>query len=849
MESYEKQIHLSSTDAYVTEDARDAFRVARGSVLVFISPLRSDRVPERRLLLCEIPEGKMIPAFSYRDEDWREWRFLLIARETADLICLEGKTTSVLQKKFSQAAGLPHYGQEGFARAMVEYYRRETLKDRVFIGRGKKEEPIVSAASYDVIRQAFEAGEERVTGDLPIYRATAYACRSASIPIVEPEALDGASGEITVESIAYASRFLCRRVVLEPRWNRSDCGVILGSIDGEAVACVPRGAGGYEIYYGASGKREKLTDVVAETVFPSAYVIARALPERALSRRDLLRFGWQSVRKADLLVAALLGLIGVLIGLLLPTLNQKIYDDYIPLGNEGQLVQICLVIATFLITNLFFDMVKRLTDFRIGSRIGYDFQNAVYYRVFHLPERFFRAFDSADLAQRLGAVAGYIRGYAGLFYVSGLSLLFSLLYFYRMFRYAPKLAWTSILLLLAYGAAAFLLSVFSAKWAARAEDQRGRASAKLYQHLSGIEKIRMAGAEDRAAYEYLLPFSERQTAEIRKNRFDTAAAVLSGAAGVAFNMVFYYIIVHHRLSLSTGSFMAFLSAFGAFSAAVLQTVGSAAELFSLRPQFLRFRPVMDTPVEDDGGGEVLDRLTGEISLHQVRFAYEENRPNVLDGIDLQIRPGEYVGIVGQSGCGKSTLLKLLLGFETPVSGKICYDGRDLASLDKRALRRNLGVVLQNGRLISGSIYDNITITAPSASLSDVEAVVEAVGLKEDIERMPMGIHTMLSENSGTISGGQQQRILIARAIISRPAILIFDEATSALDNVTQAAVCDSLDRMSVTRIVVAHRLSTIKNCDRILVLQNGTIAEEGTYDSLMAKGGIFAGLAERQLVE
>ena len=241
-------------------------------------------------------------------------------------------------------------------------------------------------------------------------------------------------------------------------------------------------------------------------------------------------------------------------------------------------------------------------------------------------------------------------------------------------------------------------------------------------------------------------------------------------------------------------------------------------------------------------------LRGEVSLCNVVFSYDKSGARVLNGIDLDIAPGEYVGIVGASGSGKSTLLKLLLGFEKPDEGRVCYDGKDLRQLDKREVRKQLGVVLQNGRLIAGSIYENITITAPHATMEEVKAVIEAVGLKDDIAQMPMGVHTVLSESSGTISGGQRQRILIARAIINRPAVLIFDEATSALDNVTQAAVCESLERMNVTRIVVAHRLSTVRNCDRILVLDNGKIAEEGSYESLMAKNGLFRQFASRQTI-
>ena len=240
---------------------------------------------------------------------------------------------------------------------------------------------------------------------------------------------------------------------------------------------------------------------------------------------------------------------------------------------------------------------------------------------------------------------------------------------------------------------------------------------------------------------------------------------------------------------------------------------------------------------------------GNIDIEHVNFSYGQNQPAVLNDLSLKIKSGEYIGIVGSSGCGKSTLLKLLLGFETPVTGSIRYDGKSVSSMDKHAFRQNLGVVLQNGKLIAGSIYENITITAPEASMKEVERVIEAVGLKDDIKQMPMGIHTVLSENSGTISGGQQQRILIARAIIRNPSILLFDEATSALDNVTQAKVCKSLEGMNATRIVIAHRLSTIRDCDRIIVLDHGNIAEEGTYDDLMKKQGLFYQLAVRQIAE
>ena len=842
-------IRLYSTDTYITETPGDAFRVHSGKVLVFVAPLKNGR-PDIRRLLCEVEAGHLIPAFSYRDAEYVNWRFLLLTGEEAELERLPGKATSVLYRRFAASAGLGSFQKEGFEQSLVEFYRRESLKDNVFIDLGDKQRPGVNMASYGVIKQAFDSGEERIDGDHPLYRAMAYACRHGALDLIEAEKLTHLVGDnITVPAIARASRIGCRNVVLEQGWYKKDCGVLVGSIDGRPVACVPRGQEGYTLYDGETGETSKLTREVAETIDPKAFLLVRALPGGALKLRDLVRFGAKSIRRADVVWVVALGLVGALIGILLPTLNQKIYDDYIPLGDYGQLVQICIVIATFMIGNLFFDMVKRLSEHRISSHVGYDLQNAVYYRVFHLPESFFRAHESADLAQRLSYISSLATSFVTSTLITGLSTLFSLLYLYRMFKYSSRLTWWALAMLAIYAGLLFLMSRSTLRYDREIEQRKGDASAKLYQFLTGIEKIRMAGVEDRAAYEYLLPYAEKQSFEISRNRLVAVRTVISGAATTIFSMVFYLIVVKNNVELTSGRYMAFNSAFGSFSAAIIALFDGLLNLYQLKPQYARIAPVLETPVEDEGEKEVPGSLRGEVAFSNVRFSYDKNGVNVLNGIDLKIQPGEYIGIVGASGCGKSTLLKLLLGFEEPDHGQVLYDGKNLRQLDKREVRKNLGVVLQNGKLIAGSIFENITITAPQATMADVMAVIEAVGLKEDIDQMPMGVHTVLSETSGTISGGQQQRILIARAIISHPAILVFDEATSALDNLTQAAVCESLDKMNVTRIVVAHRLSTIKNCDRIVVMEDGKITEEGNYDSLMAQGGLFYRLASRQLVD
>lgn len=290
-----------------------------------------------------------------------------------------------------------------------------------------------------------------------------------------------------------------------------------------------------------------------------------------------------------------------------------------------------------------------------------------------------------------------------------------------------------------------------------------------------------------------------------------------------------------------------MSAFGAFSGAILSMLDAFSISSSITPLYERVKPILQQPPDYDAQEQVLEELSGRIEMDHVVFAYIKGGDQILKDISFQAEPGEYIGIVGPSGCGKSTLMKILLGFEMPDQGKVYFDGTDITKLNKRELRKKMGVVLQDGKVFAGSIYENITLTAPKTDLDRVLQVIREVGLESDIAMMPMGIHTYLSEGGGTISGGQQQRILIARAILGDPKILLFDEATSALDNVTQEMVCESLEKLHTTRIVIAHRLSTIMKCDRILVMNEGRIVEEGTYKELLEKKGLFYELASRQI--
>jgi ATP-binding cassette subfamily C protein len=375
----------------------------------------------------------------------------------------------------------------------------------------------------------------------------------------------------------------------------------------------------------------------------------------------------------------------------------------------------------------------------------------------------------------------------------------------------------------------------------------GRLSGLVLELINGVSKFRVAGAEARAFAYWAGEFAGQRRVSYRARSVNNALLVFNAAFPVVTSMaVFAAMMFWLDPKPSIGSFLGFNSAFTQFITGVLAIGTACATVIQIVPLFERARPILEALPEADENKADPGELSGAIELNNVSFRYLENGPPVLDDISLQIRPGEFVALVGPSGSGKSTLLRLLLAFDAPEAGAILYDGRDLASLDPRGVRRQIGSVLQNGRLMSGNVFENI-VGSSTLTMDDAWEAARMAGLDEDIRQMPMEMQTVISEGGGTLSGGQRQRLLIARAIVHRPRIVFFDEATSALDNRTQEIVSKSLEGLAATRVVIAHRLSTIVNADRIYVLQNGRIVESGTYRELMQRRGLFSELARRQI--
>ncbi len=374
-----------------------------------------------------------------------------------------------------------------------------------------------------------------------------------------------------------------------------------------------------------------------------------------------------------------------------------------------------------------------------------------------------------------------------------------------------------------------------------------KVSGLSYAIISGIHKIKLSGAEKRAFAKWGNEYAKQAELTYNYPVFIKLTPVISSAISLIGTLVIYFEAVNSGVSVS--DYYAFNSAYAYVSGAFIALASITGQIAQIKPILDMLSPILDAEPEISENKTVVSKLSGSIEINNLYFKYVKNMPYVLNGLSLKIKSGQYVAIVGKTGCGKSTLMRLLLGFEKPNKGAIYYDGKDLNSLDLKSLRQHIGTVMQNGTLFEGDIYSNISIAAPNLSIDDAWEAARLAGIADDIEKMPMGMFTLVSEGGGGLSGGQKQRLMIARAIASRPKILMFDEATSALDNITQKIVSDSLSSLKCTRIVIAHRLSTIKECDRIIVFSNGNIIEDGTYDELIGQNGYFAELVKRQQVE
>ncbi len=640
-----------------------------------------------------------------------------------------------------------------------------------------------------------------------------------------------------------------RNVQLDKGWYRHAIGAMLGRRrdDGSVVALIPRGLTGYAYFDAAQARWIRITRQTEALFDDEAICFYKPFPLRKLTVPALMRYIVDGLDTADLVLVALSALAVSLVGLLTPRLTNLLFGQVAHSGSLRLLLAITSFMISVSVSQLLLQSVSSLLTERIHTKLNLSVQAATMMRILSLPADFFKQHSSGELASRAQHIQNLCRMLVSAALNTGLTSVFSLLYITQIFAFAPTLVVPALTIILVTLAFTIITTLYQTKITQKQMELSAQESGMSYALITGIQKIKLSGAEKRAYARWSDLYARQVAALYNPPMFLRANAALSTAISLTGTLVMYYMAI--RSDMGVADYYAFNSAYGMVSGAFLSLSGIAMTIAQFKPVMTMAKPLLEAVPEVSEGKQVIDRITGAIEVNNVSFRYREDMPLILDNLSLKIRPGQYVALVGATGCGKSTLMRILLGFEKPQKGAVYYNGKDLNTIDLKSLRRKIGVVMQNGKLFQGDIFSNITISAPNLTVDQAWEAVEMAGVAEDIRRMPMGMHTIISEGSGGISGGQRQRLLIARAIAPKPKVLMFDEATSALDNITQKTVSDSLEKLKCTRIVIAHRLSTIRRCDRIIYLEKGKIVEDGTYDELIALNGRFAELVERQRLD
>jgi ATP-binding cassette subfamily C protein len=660
-----------------------------------------------------------------------------------------------------------------------------------------------------------------------------------------------------LQRLCDASHLHSRKVLLRGDWWRHDNGPLVAfiswkqdaegqsKIDLHPVALLPASSASYQLVEPANGASRLVDAVVAKSLHEQAYMLYPGSIEnlgqpRKLARRIVQHYG------RDLLAILFMAFAGGLLNMSVPIVTGAIYGRVIPHGSGTELKQLALVLLAAALGACGFQITRALSVLRLTGKVETHLQPLVWGRLLELPVSFYRRFRVGDLADRVQGIGTIRELLLADVTTTSLALVTSIASFALLFYYSWHFA------LLATGMVACLVSVTAVlallqmRHRHRSIEIQGKISSLEFALIQGIAKLRSSGAEIRSYGVWVRQLADQSRHALHAQNTAALQAGVNAFYLIASELALFALMglgLTKHLSLSR--FLAFSAAFGQVQVALLTFITLIPELLIIFPIYKRLQPILEEAAEADESKTAVG-LSGDIEVRNVSFRYQEHGRFVLDSISFKAHRGEFVAIVGPSGSGKSTLIRLLLGFERPTSGVVLYDNLDLASLDVKSVRRQIGTVLQNSKPVTGDIFTNI-VGGTSNDLSAAWEAARIAGIDDEIKAMPMGLHTIIGEGATTFSGGERQRLMIARAVVNRPHIILLDEATSALDNPTQDKVQRCLEQMNATRIVVAHRLSTIRNADRIYVFDGGRIIEEGTYEDLMSRCGYFADIAGRQI--
>lgn len=638
-----------------------------------------------------------------------------------------------------------------------------------------------------------------------------------------------------------------REVTLRSGWYKDAAYPMLAKFkDGTLAALIPGKFSGYYYTDRHSGRLVRVSKKDEELFEDKAYCFYKPYPLKKLDGKELAKNIFGAINRADVCWLVLAGILITAISLIVPSVYTILFS-YIANGKNIQplffavLVLICAAAAVNMIT-----AVKMMLAGRIKNKTEVSCGSAVMMRILSLPADFFKKYSAGELSSKVQSVTELCEAFSETVISAGITLILFLLYFTWIAVFVPSLTAPAAITTFLTVALTFWVMLLQSESTEKQDTLEAEEQGISYSLISGISKIKLVGGEKRAFAKWGKKYAEKARLKYDSSfvvKYSMALYTLITVAGSAY---IYYTAA--KKGITSAEFYSFSVCYGIITGAALNLFEACDMASDIMPKLENLSAFFETEPEISSDRQTVTHLSGGIEMNNITFLYGENK-TVFSNLSLKIRPGEYVAVVGKTGCGKSTLIRLLLGFEQPKKGVIYYDGKDLSKLDYKSLRQRIGIVMQNGKLFSGDIFSNIAVTSPNLTLDEAWDAAEKAGIADDIRNMPMGMNTVLPDGGGTISGGQKQRILIARAIAAKPRIMIFDEATSALDNITQTTVSETLDSLKCTRIIVAHRLSTIKNCSRIIVLDGGKIVQDGTFDELSKdEDGLFRKLVNRQQI-
>ncbi|AWE53762.1 NHLP bacteriocin export ABC transporter permease/ATPase subunit [Streptomyces nigra] len=807
-----------------------ALGVGRSLSILFQAPMATERaaeVTDDDVFWMQVPPGSV------------QYGSLYGAEAAADLLMDPAVWQSMVDQQYRLLTTLDRW---------IEQLER-THETRTAAGI-KAGEAVRAQADQTLLASIGKRGGKRTTAaDADAgYAACKIVAEAAGITLSEPAQGGTESDRLDpVERVALASRVRTRSIRLEGRWWRDDIGPLVGhrALSGAPVALLWR-RGGYVAVHPATGRETPVEKANAEEFEPRAVMFYRPLPDRPLGPLRLLRFSMRGTG-GDLVRLLLSGLVTVAIGALVPVATGKVLGEFVPKAQTGLIVQVCLAVMISGVVAAAFMLLQNLTILRLEGRIEAILQPALWDRLLRLPTKFFTERSTGELASQAMGISAIRRLLAGVGPVVAQSVTVGAMNLALLFWYSVPMAMAAIGMLVVIAAVFLGLGLWQVRWQRRLVVLSNKLNNQAFQTLRGLPKLRVAAAENYAYAAWAEEFARSRELQQRVGRIKNLTAVLGAVYLPLCTLLMFMLLAGPaRGSMSAAAFLTFSTSVTMLLTSVTQLTGAFVSAVSALPLFQEIEPVLRAAPEVRSGSTRPGPLTGAIEARRLSFRYSDDGPLVLDDVSFEIRPGEFVAIVGPSGCGKSTLLRLLIGFDKPVSGSVLYDGQDLSALDQSAVRRQCGVVLQHAQPFTGSILDVICGTEPYTP-EEAMAAAEMAGLADDIRRMPMGLHTIVS-GSGAVSGGQRQRLMIAQALIRRPRILFFDEATSALDNETQRTVIESTRALNATRVVIAHRLSTVLDADRVIVMEDGKVAQQGPPAQLLADtGGRLHELVRRQM--